>query len=191
MPGISLAFVGVSPLINAWPTPSAGAPDFGGISEAFNNPLQTIRDNFGTIRLDHIVSPKDTLAGVYTIDDSQDFTPTSTNAYSADAETLREQVVSADETHVFSPALLNSLRVGFSRAAYFFTGEPTPGSPAASLPGFLSGDPIGALVVGGSAASNPSAQISLAGSNNGSNLRLARNLYTVEDRVSAVPDAIS
>ncbi len=32
------------PLISAWPTPTPGAPDFGGISEAFNSPLQTIRD---------------------------------------------------------------------------------------------------------------------------------------------------
>jgi len=35
---------------------SPGAPDFGGISEAFNNPLQTIRDDFGTVRLDHVFS---------------------------------------------------------------------------------------------------------------------------------------
>ncbi len=41
---------------------------------------------------------------------------------------------------------------------------------------------MGAVVVGGSAASNPQAQIGLAGSNNGSNLRIARNLYTFEDR---------
>ncbi len=39
-------------------------------------------------------------------------------------------------------------------------------------------------MVGGSAASNPTAQISLAGSNNGSNLRVARNIFTYEDRVS-------
>jgi hypothetical protein len=39
-------------------------------------------------------------------------------------------------------------------------------------------------VVGGSAASNPQAQIGLAGSNNGSNLPIARNLYTYEDRVT-------
>ncbi len=49
-PASGLAFVGVSPLINAWPAPSPGAPDFGGIAEAFNNPLQTIRDDFGTVR---------------------------------------------------------------------------------------------------------------------------------------------
>ncbi len=39
-------------------------------------------------------------------------------------------------------------------------------------------------MVGGSAASNPTAQISLAGSNNGSNLRVARNIYTYEDSAS-------
>ena len=98
--------------------------------------------------------------------------------------TLREQVVSLEETHVFSSTLLNVARFGFSRAGYFFTGEPTPGTPAAGVPGFLVGHPVGAVVVGGSAASNPQAQIGLAGSNNGSNLRIARNLYTFEDRVS-------
>ncbi len=183
-PASGLAFVGISPLINSWPTPTPGAPDFGGISEAFNNPLQTIRDDFGTIRLDHIFSPQDTLSAVYTIDYSNDFTPTSTNSYSADAENLREQVGSLEETHVFSPTLLNTARVGFSRAVYFFTGEPTPGTPAANEPGFLTGLPLGAIVVGGSAASNPTAQLSLAGSNNGSNLDVARNLFTYEERVS-------
>ena len=98
--------------------------------------------------------------------------------------TLREQVASLEETHIFSPTLLNTARFGYSRAGYFFTGEPTPGTPAASVPGFLLGDPVGAVVVGGSAASNPQAQIGLAGSNNGSNLTVARNLYTYEDQVS-------
>jgi hypothetical protein len=185
-PASGTAFVGVSSLINLWPAPTPGAPDFGGIAEAFNNPLQTIRDDFGTARLDHIFSEKDWLGAIYTVDDSSAFTPTSTNAYSTDVTSLREQVASLEETHVFSPTVLNTARVGYSRAGYFFTGEPTPGTPAATLPGFLLGDPIGAAVVGGSAASNPAATISLAGSNNGSNLHLARNLYTYEDRVSMV-----
>ena len=179
-----LAFVGVSPLMAAWPAPTPGAPDFGGISEALNDPLQTIRDDFGTARLDRILSRKDTFNAIYTIDDSADFTPTSTNLYSTDVVSLREQVLSFEETHVLSPALLNTFRTGYSRAGYFFTGEPTPNTPAASLPGFLAGAPIGAIVVGGSAASNPTAQLSLAGSNNGSNLHLARNIFTYEDRVS-------
>ena len=185
----------VQPLLNLWPTPSqtdAGfavpgactAPIICGIAEVFSSPLQTIREDFGTARGDHIFSQRDTLAGIYTVDDGGDSTATPLNPFSSDVVTLREQVFSLEETHVFSPALVNSARVGFSRAGYFFTGEPTPGTPAASVPGFLTGHPVGAVVVGGSAASNPQAQLGLAGSNNGSNLRIARNLYTFEDQVT-------
>jgi hypothetical protein len=121
---------------------------------------------------------------VYTIDDGNDFTSTVLDPYSSDILTLREQVFSLDETHSFSASIVNVARVGYSRAGYFFTGEPTPGTPAATVSGFLVGHPVGAVVVGGSAASNPQAAIGLAGSNNGSNLRIARNLLTFEDRVA-------
>jgi carboxypeptidase family protein len=174
----------VQPLLNLWPTPAPGTKDFNGISEVFSSPLQTVREDFGTSRLDHIFSQKDSLAAVYTADDGDDFTATPLDPFSADILALREQVVSLEETHIFSSAFLNSARVGFSRAGYFFTGEPTPGTPAASVAGFLLGKPVGAVVVGGSAASNPQASIGLAGSNNGSNLRIHRNLYTFEDRVT-------
>lgn len=183
-PASGLVFVGTSPLINAWPAPTAGAPDFGGIAEAFNTPLQIIRDDFGTARVDHVFSEGDTLSAAYTIDDSADNTPTSTNLYSSDIESLREQVASASETHIFSPWILNQGTVGYTRATYFFTGEPSPGTPAASLPGFIASRPIGAIVVGGSATSNPTAQLALAGSNNGSNLSVQRNLYTFEDHLA-------
>ena len=146
--------------------------------------MQTIREDFGTARLDQVFSPKDSLSGIYTVDDGSDFTPTTANPYSTDILNLREQVASLEETHVVSPRLLNTARFGYSRAGYFFTGEPTPGTPAADVPGFLTGRLVGAVVVGGSAASNPQAQIGLAGSNNGSNLNIARNLYTYEDRVA-------
>ncbi|HTY84590.1 MAG TPA: carboxypeptidase-like regulatory domain-containing protein, partial [Silvibacterium sp.] len=174
----------VQPLLNLWPTPPADAPDFNGIAQVFSSPLQTIHENFGTARFDLSFSPKDTFSTVYTIDDGADFTATTANPYSADVVTLREQVLSLDETHVFSPSLLNVARFGYSRAGYYFTGEPTPGTPAAGVPGFIAGRPVGAVVVGGSAASNPQAQIGLAGSNNGSNLPIARNLFTYEDRVT-------
>jgi hypothetical protein len=178
------AVVSVQPLLNLWAIAPAGAPDFNGIAEVFSSPLQTIREDFGTVRVDHVFSHKDTLSGSYTIDDGDDFTATAGNPYSSDVVTLREQVFSLEETHVFSPTLLNTARVGYSRAGYFFTGEPTPGTPAASVPGFLVGHQVGAVVVGGSAASNPQAQVGLAGSNNGSNLTIARNLYTYEDRLT-------
>lgn len=182
-PSSGSMFVGISPLINAWPAPSPNGTDFGGIAQSFSNPLQTIRDDFGTTRVDHIFSGKDSLAGVYTIDDSADVTPTTADPFSQDVESLREQVLSVQETHVFSSTLLNIARFGYSRAGYFFTGGPTPGTPAAALPGFVGSHPVGAIVVGGSSASNPAAQVGLAGSNNGSNLSVSRNLFTYEDQV--------
>jgi hypothetical protein len=174
----------VKPLLNLWITPAAGDPDFSGIAQVSSSPLQTIREDFGAGRLDRVFSSKDNLSAVYTADDGADFTPTTANPYSTDLLNLREQVVSLQETHVVSPRLLNTARVGYSRAGYFFTGEPTPGTPAVDVPGFLTRRLVGAVVVGGSAASNPQAQIGLAGSNNGSNLNVDRNLYTYEDRVA-------
>jgi hypothetical protein len=185
----------VQPLLSLWPTPTASDNDFTspgicppptlcGIAEVPSSPLQTIREDFGSVRLDHTFSQKDSLASVYTVDDGNDVTATPLDPFSSDIMTLREQVLSLEETHVFSPTLLNTARVGYTRAGYFFTGEPTPGTPAASVPGFLTGLPVGAVVVGGSAASNPQAQLGLAGSNNGSNLRIHRNLYSFLDRVT-------
>jgi hypothetical protein len=190
----------VQPLLNLWPTPSPSDPDFPGIcapptllpanacgiAQVFSSPLQTIREDFGTMRVDHTFSSRDSLSGIYTIDDGDDFTATPLDPFSADVVTLRSQVATIEETHVFSAALINTARFGYSRAGYFFTGEPTPGTPAVSVPGFLLGRPVGAVVVGGSTASNPTAQVGLAGSNNGSNLTIARNLYTIEDRVALI-----
>lgn len=178
------AIPSVQPLLSLWPTPTADAPNYNGISPYSSSPLQTIREDFGTVRVDQNFSQKDTFSAVYLIDDGGDVTATPANPYSTDILTLREQVLSLEETHIFSPSLLNTARFGFSRAGYYFTGEPTPGSPAATVPGFLEGHQVGAVVVGGSAASNPQAQVGLAGSNNGSNLNIHRNIYTYEDRVS-------
>jgi carboxypeptidase family protein len=173
----------VQPLLNLWPeSPIEACNPACGIAQFFSSPRQTIREDFGTVRFDQIFSSRDSLAAIYTVDDGDDVTATVLNPYSSDILSLREQVLSLGETHAFSPSTLNVARIGFSRAGYFFTGEPTPGTPAASVPGFLSGRPVGAVVVGGSAASNPAAQLGLAGSNNGSNLRIARNLYTFEDQ---------
>ncbi|HLX42905.1 MAG TPA: carboxypeptidase-like regulatory domain-containing protein, partial [Bryobacteraceae bacterium] len=119
-----LTNVGVAPgaqtLLALWPT--ANGPNLGGgIAEAFSHPLQTIREDFGTVRADQTFSEKDSLSGVYTVDDSADHTP-SANPLSTVFETLREQVTSLQETHVFSARTLNTARAGYSRAAYYFTG---------------------------------------------------------------------
>ena len=189
-------------LMNLWPAPPASGSqgpgtcpaltdtpvftDSRGVADGIQNycssPLQTIREDFGTTRLDHTFSDAVTprarsIRSTTVISD----TATVLDPYSTDLIDLREQVFSLQEDHVFSPNLINTARFGFSRAGYYFTGEPTPGTPAANVTPFLSTAPfVGALIVGGSQASNPQTQLGLAGNNNGSNLRMARNLFTYD-----------
>jgi hypothetical protein len=165
----------VQPLLALWPV---GTTELGGgIAEAFSNPPQQVREDFGTTRIDDNLSSKDLLFGVYTVDDSDATTP-SANPYSSIYERLREQVVSAQEQHVFSPSLLNTFRLGYSRAAFFFDSI-----VAGGVSGWVGGGPVGAVVISGSTASNGASQITLAGANTGSNNATARNLFTVDDHI--------
>ncbi len=165
----------VRPLLALWPT---GTVDLGqGIAEAFSNPPQQVREDFGTTRIDDNLSQNDLLFGVYTVDDSDATTP-SANPYSSIYERLREQVVSAQEQHVFSPSLLNTLRFGYSRADFYFDSI-----LAGSVPGWVANGPVGAIVISGSTASNGASQITLAGANTGSNNATARNLFTVDEHI--------
>ena len=179
----------VQQLLNLWPAPNGPEltlPGGGlsGIAQFTGSAPQTIREDFGTVRMDHVFSPKDTLSAIYTVDDGAAVTATPLDPFSTDIANLREQVLSVEETHVFSPSLVNTARVGYSRAAYYFLGKLTPGTPAANVTSFVGTFPTGAVVVGGSTASNPATQLGLAGSNNGTNLDVFRNLYTYEDQVT-------
>jgi Carboxypeptidase regulatory-like domain len=170
------AVASVKPLLALWPVQNG--PELGsGIAEAFSNPMQHIREDFGTTRFDYNISPKDLFFAAYTIDDSVANTPTQ-NPLALINEALREQVLSAQEQHVFSPRLLNTTRIGFSRASFFFLGS-TP----VDIPGWVSDRPIGAIVIAGSTASNGSSQITGAGGNVGSNNATTRNLYTFDDHI--------
>lgn len=165
----------VQPLLALWPT---GTTELGsGIAEAFSNPPQHVREDFGTTRIDSNLTQNDLLFGVYTVDDSDATTP-SANPHSSIYERLREQVVSAQEQHVFSPSMLNTLRFGYSRAAFYFNSI-----VAGSVPGWVANGPVGAIVIAGSTASNGASQITLAGANVGSNNATARNLFTVDDHI--------
>ena len=87
-------------------------------------------------------------------------------------------MLSAQEQHVFSPNLLNTIRFGYSRAAYYFTGQAPD-----SVPGWVAGAPVGAVVIAGSTASNGASQVTLAGANTGSNNQAVRNLFTLDEHV--------
>ncbi|MGA2754511.1 MAG: carboxypeptidase-like regulatory domain-containing protein [Terracidiphilus sp.] len=172
----------VEPLLNLWPV--ANGPELlsngnpSGIAEAFSHPPQHIKEDFGNVRFDSNLSGKDLLFAVYTVDASSANTP-SANPLSLVNESLREQVASIQEQHVVSPSLLNTARFGYSRASYFFTGL----VPVSGVPGWVSGDPVGAIVISGSTASNGASSITGAGANVGSNNRTARNLFTEDDHI--------
>src|SRR6202023_2231410 len=61
------------PRLDLWRTPPPGAQDFNGISQVFSSPLQPVREDFGTVRVDHNFSTRDSLAAIYTVDDGRDF----------------------------------------------------------------------------------------------------------------------
>ncbi len=175
----------VAPLLNLWPLQNGpelldSKGHLTGIAEAFSSPTQHIREDFGTARFDANLSANDLLFAVYTADDSTANTPTQ-NPLSLIDESLREQVGSVQEQHVFTAGLLNTARVGYSRASFFFLGG-VP-SQLADTPGFLPGKPVGAIVIAGSTASNGSSQITGAGANVGSNNAIARNLFTFDDHI--------
>src|SRR5260370_26053936 len=178
------AVASIQPLLALWPVAngpeqltSAGAPS--GIAEAFSNPTQSIREDFGTVRLDQIFTDRDSFAGVYTTDDSRANSPTN-NPFTLVDIALREQVASLSETHIFSPSLLNKATFGFSRGAFYFNSGTT-----VSLPGWIhDGQPVGALVVGGGTTLNGASQITNGGTNAGSNLSAVSHLYTASDQVS-------
>ncbi|HET6929268.1 MAG TPA: carboxypeptidase-like regulatory domain-containing protein [Candidatus Acidoferrum sp.] len=174
----------IQPLLALWPVAngaeiltSAGTPS--GIAEAFSNPNQRIREDFGTARLDRNFTDRDSLAVVYTADDSEAHSPTGNPITHVDIF-LREQVVSLSETHIFSPSVVNKATFGFSRGAFYFNS-----GTSVSLPPWVNeGQPVGAIVVGGGTTLNGASQITNGGTNAGSNLRTARNLYTESDQVT-------
>ena len=173
---------GVGPLLSLWPAQngpelldSNGNPT--GIGLAYSNPIQHIREDFGTTRFDYNISPRDALFAVYTIDDSKANTPTQ-NPLAVIDESLREQVFSVQQQRVFSPRVLNTARFSLSRASFYFIGS-TP----VDVQGWVAGKPIGAIVIAGSTASNGSSQITGAGGNVGSNNATTRNLITFDDHV--------
>src|ERR1700730_11209279 len=178
------AAASIQPLLALWPV--ANGPELltstgsaSGIAEAFSNPVQHIREDFGTVRFDQNLSNIDSFAVVYTVDDSDAHSPTSNPISFADIF-LREQVTSLTETHIFSPSVVNRATFGFSRGAFYFNSGTT-----ANLPGWVNHDqPVGAVVVGGGTTLNGASQITNGGTNAGSDLTAARNLFTGEDQVT-------
>ena len=143
------AFANLNPAMLAymsfWPQPNG--PERGsGTALAYNNPHESIREDFGTTRADYTLGSRDWLAGIYTIDDGNSLIPLADPLF-ASYETLRAQVASAQETHVFSPWFLNTFDAGFSRAGFNLDSSPLASFPASDS--FVGGLGPGGIVIGG------------------------------------------
>ena len=167
-----------------WPAPNGpellinGRPS--GTALAFNNPRQSIREEFGTVRGDYSLRDKDTLSGVYTVDDGNNLSPLSNPLFGSIVR-LRMQVASLRETHVLSSRALNTFTAGFSRAAFNF--DPVLRGSFPSNTSFVRGAGPGGIVIGGGATTTGAAAITAAGPNNASNVWNRRNLFTLTDSV--------
>ena len=156
--------------------PTTGLPS--GTASSFNDANQNIREDFGTLRADYNLSSKDTLSGSYTIDDGTSLVPLADPLF-ASASTLRMQVLSLQETHVFSPNILNTLRGGFSRAGFSLESA-LLGSFSPSLD-FVTGAGPGGIVIGGGVSTTGLAALTSAGPNNAAGVFNHRNLFTYAD----------
>lgn len=174
---------GILPYFNAyWPTPTPNTELGGGIAKNFSNPLQHIREDFGTARVDHTFSDKDTLGVNYLVDDGVSLSPQANPFWGQDVA-IRSQVLSIQETHVFSPNVINTLTAGFSRASFKFQTPPLTSFPSNLV--WVPGQFPGRISIGGG-GSGASSTITVGGGSIGSNLNSARNPYTFADGVQII-----
>ena len=166
-----------------WPQPNGGellVPTTGlpsGTASSFNNAAQNVREDFGTLRADYNLASRHTFSS-YTIDDGTSLVPLADPLF-ASASTLRMQVFSLQETHVFSPNILNTARAGFSRAGFALSSAPLASFPA-NL-NFVTGDGPGGIVIGGGVSTTGLAALTSAGPNNAAGVFNHRNLFTYAD----------
>lgn len=167
-----------------WPLPNGPELTVGGLPSgtalSYNNPKQTIREDFGTMRTDYLFSDRDTFSAIYTIDNGDSLIPLSDPLFGS-YETLQNQVASVEETHIISPDILNTFRAGFSRAAFNYDSFPLASFPADT--DFVTGLGPGGIVVGGGVTTTAGGTITSAGPNNAANVWNRRNLFTYTDSV--------
>jgi len=155
-----------------------------GTAENFNSPLQKIREDFGTVRFDQNISAKDTFTAAATGDDGYNLSPL-TNPLFGTIARLRSLVDSLQETHAFSPQLINTARGGFSRAVFWYDSPAL--DPALTAPGLtlFAGRPSGPVAIGGASAAAVNSFTPAGGGISG-NIWNNRNLFTGSDDVQLI-----
>ena len=171
---------GMLPFFSFWPEPN-GPELGGGLARRISNPLQKIREDFGLVRFDYNVSAKDSFSANYVIDDGGSDTPTA-NPNFLQLAPQSGQLLSLQQTHIFSPTVLNVATLGFNRGHAVSQTVPTVPIPANLL--FITGTTPGAITIGGGITTTVASAITPAGGSPGSGS--VRNIFTGADDVNYV-----
>jgi Carboxypeptidase regulatory-like domain/TonB dependent receptor/TonB-dependent Receptor Plug Domain len=106
----------VKPFLPIWPVPNGpllGVGNTGVFSFAGDN---ITTENFYNARVDHKINDKDSFYGSFQWDKADLLLPDPLNSLLIPGHTTRI-LGSIEETHIFSPSLVNSVRVGYNRSS--------------------------------------------------------------------------
>ena len=98
-----------------WPKATTTPPG-SDVGIFFFTSQQVVTENFVTTRVDQKFSERDSIFGTYLYDNTRYTTPDALDVNLNGYRTNR-QVVAIEETHMFRPTLINSLRFGYSHVA--------------------------------------------------------------------------
>jgi hypothetical protein len=112
-----------------YPTPTPGT-ESGNKGQFIFSGVQKVPENFYTFRVDHKLSTNDSLGGTYLFDNTYFDQPDAFNNDLLHSQTRRQTVV-VQESHTFSPSVLNAARVGYSRTHVVNVNPTTAVNPAA------------------------------------------------------------
>jgi hypothetical protein len=142
----------VVPYLAIWPLPNTGSCS--GVCDVGVFKLtgqQVTPENYFTTRVDHKFSSNDSLDGTYMRDTATISQPDELGI-KVTGYTTRRQLVTLEESHIFTPQVVNSARVGYSRVVGLVGQTLKALSPLASDPslGFAApGRPVGEIDVAG------------------------------------------
>jgi hypothetical protein len=142
--GVNLA---VKPFLALFPDPSSPTAGDTGVFGFVGKQITT--EDFFTTRIDHKLSDSDNLFGTYVFDQGNQQNPDAYNFKEIGNQSSR-QTFALEESHIFTPALVNTARVGFNRDRVIAFTTLSAINPAASdtTLGFNPGLPVGIITVG-------------------------------------------
>src|SRR6195256_5741342 len=125
----------VAPYLAFYPLPNNGLVGNGDTGLFDTSGVERLTENYVTLRGDHHFSDKDSFAASWFYDRAPLTMPDSLVESLTQNFTLR-QMYSLEETHVFSPTLVNTARAGFSRVRATVTQPVSALNPLAKDPSF-------------------------------------------------------